>query len=649
MTTTYKLNNELNGVEIYFKGKPVKEILTNLKANGFRWNGKKLCWYAKQSEDTIATAEAMANGQEIKIEATQTTTKATNKKVISLADRLQFIPGTTDISQYSFHTVGSNYTGLNTKETAIEVRKHLKKQFPEVKFSVTSSHRNINIVIKSSPYSNIEPEYNEEMTNHMRREERKALNQELYAILEYCSQLLNSYNYDDSDSMSDYFNTNFYTNVSIDYDYIQTDQTETVEKDIENYRNHLIEVARTEEIRKEREYQEFLVKQAEEEKQYKARQEEAKKEIEYINNNVEVKEIEENNQYFVIGSQFAHLNKNQRLETYIKEVDAGEFSLENVKITREIHLDEKAYEYFKNHLLTDFDFIKGTGGSYTDDKRVQTMTDYNNMTAEERKTVEFGLLGLAVYVDNELKIVVDTQGFGYSRYVGLVDNVKIEKQYTQKQVITDAEVEQLKEQAEAITDISFNVIVENNIVESWNGESWKLYKDIVKEKLKANNIKPTKSIIQQITEDNESLKYAMYKLIKETDKVQDQFIDANLQQGQQLTVFKTSMLGGVTTSHITVDAVELKDYAQYTDNVKLTFSQKSKRGLYSTNLHDDVLIYNGWIDIPKTLLYDISTQNGFTVTATKFGSYDKEQYNIIIDYLQDNGITPLINTIKPIF
>ena len=77
-TTTYKINNELNGVEIYFSGKPIKEILTNLKAEGFRWNGKKLCWYAKQSPNTIATAESMANGQEATAETTQATPKATN-------------------------------------------------------------------------------------------------------------------------------------------------------------------------------------------------------------------------------------------------------------------------------------------------------------------------------------------------------------------------------------------------------------------------------------------------------------------------------------------------------------------------------------------------------------------------------------------
>ncbi len=650
-TATYKLNNELSGVEIYFNGKPVKDILTNLKAEGFRWNGRKLCWYAKQSPNTMEIAEAMANGQEIKLEATQATTTATNKKAISLVDRLQFIPGTTDKSQYHFHTVGSNYTGLSTKETASEVRKHLKKQFPEVKFSVRSSYKDISIEVKSSPYTNIEPEYNEEMTNHMRREERKELNKELYGILDYCRLLLNSYNYDDSDSMTDYFNTHFYTSVSIDYDYTQTDQTESIKQDIEYYRNHLLEIEKAEELRKEKEYQEYLIKQEEEKKEYQVRQEEKKKEVEYINNNVEVKEIEENSQYFVIGSQFAHMNKNSTLEQYQEEVKKGDYSLKDVKITRELHFkDVAALEYFTTKLLTDFDFLAGTGGAYTDDKRVKTMTDYYNMTEWERNTVQFNLLGVAVYLDGKLQFLIDSQGHNYARYVGLVDNVTIKDTYKMDQVLTDEEVEELTEKAEVITDISTNVIVENDMADTWNGENWKLYKDAFKLKLQDTNIKFSKPIIQQISEDMESLKVAMYRVLKETDKLQDQFKEADLKQGQNITIFTMGeMLGQIGTRHVTVEEVKETEYAQYKDAIELIHKPKGKRGLYSSHYYKDILIYDGWINLPNDLLNNITSGNGFTSTQGKYASFDMDQYDLVIDYLQDKELNPLINTIKPIF
>lgn len=60
---TYKLNEEKNGVEIYFSDKPDQKILESLKANGFRWSRYKKCWYAKQNENTISLAKNLASGK----------------------------------------------------------------------------------------------------------------------------------------------------------------------------------------------------------------------------------------------------------------------------------------------------------------------------------------------------------------------------------------------------------------------------------------------------------------------------------------------------------------------------------------------------------------------------------------------------------
>jgi hypothetical protein len=68
--------------------------------------------------------------------------------------------------------------------------------------------------------------------------------------------------------------------------------------------------------------------------------------------------------------------------------------LKNLKVTREVHFKTlESLELFKNMLLHDFDFISGTGGYYTDDPRINSMIDYNNMTKEEQKTVIFNLMG----------------------------------------------------------------------------------------------------------------------------------------------------------------------------------------------------------------------------------------------------------------
>lgn len=53
MMNYYVLNPELNGIEVYFDEKPGDIIRDNLKSQGFRWSGRKKCWYAKQTDDRL--------------------------------------------------------------------------------------------------------------------------------------------------------------------------------------------------------------------------------------------------------------------------------------------------------------------------------------------------------------------------------------------------------------------------------------------------------------------------------------------------------------------------------------------------------------------------------------------------------------------
>lgn len=67
-TVTMKLNDEKNGVELYFTDKPSEEIRTQLKSNGFKWSRFNKCWYAKQNANSLNLAEQLSNGS---IEATE--------------------------------------------------------------------------------------------------------------------------------------------------------------------------------------------------------------------------------------------------------------------------------------------------------------------------------------------------------------------------------------------------------------------------------------------------------------------------------------------------------------------------------------------------------------------------------------------------
>ena len=57
--TTYRINEEFNGIEITFESKPADEIRSTLKENGFRWHKAKRLWYAKQTPERQKLAESL--------------------------------------------------------------------------------------------------------------------------------------------------------------------------------------------------------------------------------------------------------------------------------------------------------------------------------------------------------------------------------------------------------------------------------------------------------------------------------------------------------------------------------------------------------------------------------------------------------------
>lgn len=59
MSIKFSINKELNGIEIQFSEKPTAEVLSKLKALGFRWNPKKFVWYAINTEERLAYAKSI--------------------------------------------------------------------------------------------------------------------------------------------------------------------------------------------------------------------------------------------------------------------------------------------------------------------------------------------------------------------------------------------------------------------------------------------------------------------------------------------------------------------------------------------------------------------------------------------------------------
>lgn len=76
------LNEEKNGVEIHFSGKPSEDVRNNLKSYGFRWSKYNKCWYAKQSEETLNFANSLTNTTEEEIKQVSAEYKEEKEKEI---------------------------------------------------------------------------------------------------------------------------------------------------------------------------------------------------------------------------------------------------------------------------------------------------------------------------------------------------------------------------------------------------------------------------------------------------------------------------------------------------------------------------------------------------------------------------------------
>lgn len=138
---------------------------------------------------------------------------------------------------------GMNYeSSLTTSDMTKIMRQTLKQQYPDCKFSVTKQHVGaICISLMSAPFNVFETpdvnkasghdlRYGEEDfmnswkrtiergsfgVNHYYITESKFLTEKAKEVMTFCKKLADSFNFDDSDVMTDYFNTNFYLTLEI--------------------------------------------------------------------------------------------------------------------------------------------------------------------------------------------------------------------------------------------------------------------------------------------------------------------------------------------------------------------------------------------------------------------------------------------------
>lgn len=617
-------NTEKNGIEITFTTKPAQIVLDTLKSAGYRWHNVKKLWYAKANEKTENAAKSITDVAKIET-ATETTTKAKKSALAPLFERLTYTEGTSPDECHA-HTVGSRYTkGLTNKEIAATVKKHLADRFPECKFSATSSGWNsVNIYIKKSQFAKDSAE--------------------LDAVLTYAKKYLASYNYDDSDGMTDYFDMNFCDFVYT-YDFEQIEMTEETAEAVKQYRS---DVEKAEKERAEREAKEW---------------EERQKQMEL--ENIESEKRERENLETVAEIEAAAVvrvyDESEKVETYASEArkacdidDAKNMIAEYgenkqlCRVVRSVTLPEVLLEKFKTLLMYDFSFLNGEGGTGTDDQRINSDSDLYRMSREERETVKFYNICTAVICaeTGETAFLINPEGYSYARYVYIAEKFDVMPIHAHE--LTEEEKEN-KFQAKIIEDKS-TAIIENS--ENLSAENWQTsdeYREKMLDAVPALDV----AVIQQIEIDE--LKEWLYNERDRRNSLtaqKERLYDAI---GEKITVCKIGeTFGMVQTSSMMLDNVEICNYAQYSECLKLFVKLPKKRGLYSQTLTPSscFIIVKGEFSYPETVLFDVSAPKVFEMQGethttytkkSKYHSCDRRQIQDIKKYAIENGFEILID------
>lgn len=596
------INDEKNGIEVKFDNKPDSTVLDVLRNNGFHWSNKQKMWYAKQTPERME----IVNG----ISSFTVKTKAEQPQKYSLWEMTR-----TDNIENNFE----KYKIYDSKEIAAIIRKHIRARFPMCKFSVTSDYQEINISLLVSPFAKD--------------------SEEVKAIVHYVYMFAESYNYDNSDSMTDYFDVNFYgvyENDILSYKYEQTEETVSTANISAAFREEKAEYEKKKQEEEEKRLQERMA-QMEIERAEAAKREEIRKEN---HAKIEANAVVKNVSFFATNCY--------------EVVDDGDITIKgdrcNCKVQKAVYLTKELYDMFLTMTTSDFSFFEHMGGSDTDDLRITSFLDYQYMDEEERKTVEwYNTSCVAIYCDNELMMIVDAQGHGYAKYIHYMDSESsITGEYiTYLGGLSEEEYREYRELARLITDISWQIIEENGWQDTYNNSDFKQYKDIIKAWMYDHHFKLSVGVARAVRDEH--LKEVMYRLLNEVDGIREQFDRAGFEEGQKVTIIHINDFGGMSVSHVLFKSYMFGEYAQYKNAVKMTFRPEGKRNDYYKWFYKEVIIADGWIDLPENLLWEITVSNGMVCKKSRFLSCDRKQFDVILEYLKENNSKILVNTYKPQF
>lgn len=578
-------NAGINGIELYFDGKPGAAILERLKAAFFRWHNVKKCWYAKANATTEAIAQEL-NGGELSEGVEHAATSERKQNAVSVPPLWERC----DVS-----TIPEHNRHADTKTICAECRTHLKARFPEMKFSIRkTSHNSIDADIISGPYKRervmTDRFGNPDPWGHWENSD------ELEAVLKYCEAFLQSYNYDNSDTMTDYFDVNFYGRFTIASKYEQIEQTAEIVADCTDFakKKAAFEIAEEQRRAAESEAREKELQKEREEAEAAAIVRSAQ--ISEIESHVKTVDLEESEAFAVLGL-VQDVGKSARLD----EVEAhdnkaaldGSRIYQDIIITRKIEFtDTRIFANFCNLFLYRFEFLAGFGGWAVEDCRIESDADLRRLNRKQRETVKsFGIKGIAVYLDGVFQFAIDPEGYDYARY------------------------------------ILFPVSVFDD----------------------ETNIQSAAEYLADRRKETQNLPRFYFP-----ETIAEQLEKSNLQAGEEITMLKVHewLVMAQTTRGRVIDFQPIK-WAQYNDAAKISLIPKGKRNISTDYIHagQAVVIYRGELPpIPDSLLYSDETHYpgaGATIKRVNYAGSGSDEFIIkAIEYYKTLGYTPIIDLIQ---
>ena len=209
-TAIMSINAKLNGIEITFAGKPSAAVRDTLKGSGFRWHKAKKIWYVKDTEARRKIAETIASGTEAPAET---------------------LPDTSDwggvFDAAGGYMGGGSWRGSKSAHhmTGAELNKAIRNDL--------KAHGIKGVSLKKGGYSHIDVTItatDADLTPEGITDcDYWSIQVNQYAIDKYSDRFtpgfldkvkavnacVNSYRYDESNAMVDYFCSNFYYSIKV--------------------------------------------------------------------------------------------------------------------------------------------------------------------------------------------------------------------------------------------------------------------------------------------------------------------------------------------------------------------------------------------------------------------------------------------------